>query len=261
MDELQRYGLLSLACLVVLCLALTFKDREVVRPERDPKTAHARQASLVTSGDDVEKSRSGAPVIPEPHAESDDARPDDVPLRATKKDSPAEPKKAQEDPAKSQEKPKDGAVAPSKATPTSYVVAKNDTVSKIAREVLGDESRWKEILAANPGLKANSLKVGQSIQLPSKDKDSVKPATPPAPKKPSEVAKVDLGNAPTAKSTAPKPKPTVPKTHTVAKGETLSSIARRHYNDALAWKKIYKANKSRMKSATDVREGLVLALP
>jgi len=260
MDELQRYGLLSLACLVVLCLALTFKDRDVARPERDPKMAHARQASLVASGDDVEKSRSGAPVIPEPHADSEDARPDDVPLRATKKDSAAESKKAQDEPAKSQEKQKDGPVAPGKASPTSYVVAKNDTVSRIAREVLGDESRWKEILAANPGLKANSLKVGQSIQLPSKD--SVKPATPATPKKPPEVAKVDLGNAPTAtKSTAPKPKPTMPKTHTVAKGETLSSIARRHYNDALAWKKIYKANKGRMKSATDVREGLVLALP
>lgn len=256
MDELQRYGLLSLACLVVLCLALTFKDRDMARAERDPKMAHARQASLLSSGDEVGKPRSGTPVIPEPHAESDDARPDDVPLRATKKDLPSEPKKSQDEGANSQEKPKDGPVAPAKTTPSSYVVAKNDTVSKIAREVLGDESRWREILAANPGLKATSLKVGQSIQLPAKE--VVKPATP---KKPTEVAKADLGNASNTKSTAPKPKPTVPKTHTVTKGETLSSIARRHYNDALAWKKIYKANKSRMKSATDVREGLVLALP
>lgn len=270
MDELQRYGLLSLACLVVLCLALTFKDRETQRVDRDPKLAHARHAGL--GGDELGKdprgaNKNGAPAIPEPHADAAGARPDDVPLRATGKTSipatgandakPAADADRKTAPSSESRKPA------AEAEPSSYRVNKGDTLRKIARTQLGDEKRWSEIASANPGLKENALKVGQALKLPPKAKPNAPSSGPSTGDVAADVAnaKPEVAKAAPNKNAAPKPKPTSPRTHTVSKGETLSSIARRYYNDALAWKKIYNANKGRMKSATDVREGLVLSLP
>jgi nucleoid-associated protein YgaU len=48
----------------------------------------------------------------------------------------------------------------------SYTVQKGDTLIKIARTQYGDEHKWKQIAAANPGVNANSIKVGQKINLP-----------------------------------------------------------------------------------------------
>lgn len=47
-----------------------------------------------------------------------------------------------------------------------YTVKKGDGLRAIAREQLGDESRWKEILAANPGLKADDIRVGEKLRMP-----------------------------------------------------------------------------------------------
>lgn len=48
----------------------------------------------------------------------------------------------------------------------SYVVAKNDTLSTIAKKELGSKNRWNEILKVNEGLNPKKLKVGQTIQIP-----------------------------------------------------------------------------------------------
>src|SRR5262249_34491644 len=48
----------------------------------------------------------------------------------------------------------------------SYTVKKGDTLYGIARQRYGDGKQWTKIAAANPGLKPNTLKVGQTIQLP-----------------------------------------------------------------------------------------------
>lgn len=47
-----------------------------------------------------------------------------------------------------------------------YKVQAGDTLSGIARRVLGDENRWKEIVKANPELDPDRLSVGQEIVLP-----------------------------------------------------------------------------------------------
>lgn len=47
-----------------------------------------------------------------------------------------------------------------------YTVKKGDTLYGIARQRYGDGKQWTKIAAANPGLKANSLKVGQTITVP-----------------------------------------------------------------------------------------------
>jgi LysM repeat protein len=68
--------------------------------------------------------------------------------------------------------PKRAVTETKKSTPASvktagtYKVKKGDGLRSIARTQLGDESRWKDILAANPGLKADRLQVGDTIKLP-----------------------------------------------------------------------------------------------
>lgn len=49
---------------------------------------------------------------------------------------------------------------------SQYKVQKGDTLFAIAKRTYGDGKQWKKIQAANPGLTASSLKVGQTITIP-----------------------------------------------------------------------------------------------
>lgn len=48
----------------------------------------------------------------------------------------------------------------------TYTVRKKDTLWSIAKRHLGDGQRWREIVAANPGLDHRKLMPGQTIKLP-----------------------------------------------------------------------------------------------
>lgn len=48
----------------------------------------------------------------------------------------------------------------------SHVVVAGDTLGQIASDKLGTATRWREIIAANPGLKPTTLQIGSSLQLP-----------------------------------------------------------------------------------------------
>lgn len=52
--------------------------------------------------------------------------------------------------------------------PMSYTIKKGDTLWSIAKKYLGDGQRWRDIVAANPGLVPAKLRVGQKITLPQK---------------------------------------------------------------------------------------------
>jgi nucleoid-associated protein YgaU len=56
-----------------------------------------------------------------------------------------------------------------RAKPRVYVVKEGDSLSKIAKEILGDASRWKEILEANKDQikDPNLIRVGQELRIPS----------------------------------------------------------------------------------------------
>jgi nucleoid-associated protein YgaU len=64
-----------------------------------------------------------------------------------------------------------------------------------------------------------------------------------------------------------KPKPDVDapvtsmKTHTVKKGDTLSTIAGRYLGNANAHRRIFEANKDQLKDADDIKPGQVLKIP
>lgn len=107
---------------------------------------------------------------------------------------------------------------------TTYTVKDRDTGVSIAQEWFGDGNKWALISKANPMVDFNRLKIGQTLRLPPKDaaKETVKPTTTVS--KPAESA----GD---------------PNIYVVKSGDTLNSIARAKYGDALLWELIYDANK------------------
>jgi nucleoid-associated protein YgaU len=76
--------------------------------------------------------------------------------------------------------PKADTSAPKKAAPAVdaahtnnvYVVKTGDTLRSIADKKLGSPDRWKDIVAANPGLDTNKLVVGKTLKLPAESHDA-----------------------------------------------------------------------------------------
>jgi len=55
---------------------------------------------------------------------------------------------------------------------TTYVVKKGDTLSSLALRFLGQRGRWREIVAANPVVVPERLKIGQTLVIPAAKGDS-----------------------------------------------------------------------------------------
>ncbi len=99
---------------------------------------------------------------------------------------------------------------------TPYTIQKGDTLSSIAYKY---SLRWQDVVAVNPGISPNRLRIGQTIQLP---------------------GQVDVAKARHVPTTAPKvtaPKSTAPKSaavsgpmtsYVVKSGDSLSVIAYKH---------------------------------
>jgi nucleoid-associated protein YgaU len=58
------------------------------------------------------------------------------------------------------------AIPPSSAEGTYYRVRAGDVLSQIAQDLLGGASRWREIVALNPGLNPDVLVEGQRLKMP-----------------------------------------------------------------------------------------------
>jgi LysM repeat protein len=107
-------------------------------------------------------------------------------------------------------------VAPEAAQePQSYTVAAGDNPYKISAKIFGDGKYAKKIMAANPGVDANRLKVGQKLKIP---------AIPGVAAIPSVHATDTTLVA--AEHVAPAPATGSAKTYTVKSGDTLAAIAK-----------------------------------
>lgn len=135
-------------------------------------------------------------------------------------------------PSKEQDAPAGGAGAPAGGGKT-HVVSKGETLGDISKEYYGTTTRWKQIVEANPGLRPENLKVGQSIAIP--DLPASAAATP--------AAGAAVGGS----------------TYTVKSGDTLESIAAATLGKRSAWKQIVDANPGLKPTA--LRVGQTLQIP
>jgi sulfite exporter TauE/SafE len=58
------------------------------------------------------------------------------------------------------------APAPAASPPQSYLVRRGDTLKSVAKKFYGDSKRWRDVAAANPGLRKGRLTAGQRLNLP-----------------------------------------------------------------------------------------------
>ena len=113
----------------------------------------------------------------------------------------------------------------------THVVAKGETLGDISKVYFGTTTKWKQIVEANPGVRPENLKVGQSLAIP--DLPAAAPVGTSAP----------IGG----------------NTYTVKSGDTLESIAASTVGKKSAWKQIVEANPGLQ--PTSLRIGQVLAIP
>lgn len=123
------------------------------------------------------------------------------------------------------------APAAAAAGDATYTVKPGDSYYTIARKVLGNPGRWRELEQLN-GIPAEELRAGQVIKLPAKE-----------------------GGTPAAAMAAARGRQ---RTHTVASGETLGDIAQRYYGTRSKWKLIAEANPGIRPESLAVGQQLVI---
>jgi LysM repeat protein len=106
---------------------------------------------------------------------------------------------------------------------TAYTVAKGDTISGVAANY---GLRWQDVVAVNPGISPNKIRVGQVIQLPGQvdlsKKVAVKKRTAPKSTAPKSTAPKTSAPKASKESTGPGT------AYTVKSGDSLGSIAHSH---------------------------------
>jgi nucleoid-associated protein YgaU len=146
------------------------------------------------------------------------------------------------------------------ATPTAgslsgsdYTIASGDTLSSIARRLLGAEKHWALIAQANPGLNPNRLTPGKLIRIPSaspKPAATAKPVSLPVPlpaERLSDAEQRKLANAANASNTgivSGSPRTQPPSAgHVILAGDRLWDLAQRYYGNGAHWTTLYRNNR------------------
>lgn len=154
-----------------------------------------------------------------------------------------------------------GVVAPpapveTKPSETTHVVAKGEYPSTISKRYYGTATLGEELASFN-GVDAKGLKIGQKLRIP--PVETLDPSRAPA-----QVA----GNTPAGGlpvyadpiPATPKPEPAAGKERRVRveEGDTLYSLAKRHYGSGARWTEIAKLNGLSERSV--LREGMELRI-
>ncbi len=122
--------------------------------------------------------------------------------------------------------------APVATEAKTHTVANGELLGDIALKYYGSSKAWKKIAAANPGVDAKHLKVGQKLVIPADDSKGAAGTT----------AAVTAGAG--------------EKTYTIKKGDTYYAIAKRELGSANRWKEIKALNGN-----ADLHVGHTIKLP
>lgn len=133
---------------------------------------------------------------------------------------------------------------------TEYVVQKGDTLWVIAKKVYGKGSQWHRIYDANRDRLSSpeaNLKLGMKLSIPAAE-------AAPAPSR--EAAPADAWGSQMAVVGSGR-------THVVASGESLYTIAKKYYGSGEKAKTdmIFTANRSKMASPDMLKVGMSLEIP
>ena len=125
-----------------------------------------------------------------------------------------------------------------------YTIRNGDTMELIAERELGSRKMADALRSANALMDPEHLKVGRTIRIPLD---------------PSNIQGKPVQESPVA-APAPAP-PAQASEYTVKSGDTLSGIAKAQYGSTRFKDLIFEANRDRLASEDDVREGQKLRIP
>ena len=154
-----------------------------------------------------------------------------------------------------------------------YKIARGDSLRKIAKKYYGSEDYWKKIFDDNRDVlkKANLIYPGRVLKLlavdlgngtylvPNENGGSIVPATVPVPTG-ENSNQTNAGTQEASAADSEVNQPTVTK-YVVAKGDTLSRIAKRVYGKSTDWSRIYDANRDQIRNPNLIYPGQQLNIP
>jgi len=172
-------------------------------------------------------------------------------------------------------------------TSKTYTVKSGDTLYSIAAKNLGSSNKWKDLMAANKTAlkRPQDLRIGMKLSLPMPPAVAQAPVVPtgaPAPTPANVRLPVAAPNSVTvargndgfltpnvplavdhggAVALAPVASDPAKSSYTVAKGDTLGSIAAKTLGSSAKWKDLMAANKSTLKRPEDLKPGQVINVP
>ena len=133
-------------------------------------------------------------------------------------------------------------------------VKEGETLSELASEHLGSAGKWQLIMDVNTDVleKPEHLRAGMKLRIPAEPVVEV-----------IEEANTALAGPGSARQTPPAPEqPTSGRsTYTVKEGDSLYRIAQKVLGDGDRYDEIYKANKDKLKNASDIQVGMTLKMP
>jgi nucleoid-associated protein YgaU len=128
-----------------------------------------------------------------------------------------------------------------------HKVKPNDSLFKISRKYYGDEAKWHKIYEANKDNMSgpNALYIGQELLIPEITLAKKVTLSMETPLKKGQDSEMSI------KTTK----------HTVVSGDTLYRLARKYYDDATMWYKIYEANEDTIEDESFLVKGQILIIP
>ncbi len=136
----------------------------------------------------------------------------------------------------------------------TYTIQPGDRLIDLAKEEYGDGQLWKAIKAVNPDMDENRLRIGQKIEIPSRE-EALQLTQPEA------RAGEAVAAGPPAERPGVRPGPAGRATYVVGQGDSLVKIARNVLNDETRWAEIYELNRDEIASPNLIYPGMELRLP